>query len=293
MQRNEQAYLLREQALEQMWQGNVEAAIDLYDRAAPLAETEDLQELITIGKAEALIALDRDGAEVSALPAIVMRRRSPRHVGMAAAVLMRRLTEQEERKRAIFYGQIAREVATEVSDPIFRSSVLNSYGITLVADSQFSASIGVFDEALAVLTLVREHPERVAGLRDYILANLGGAKILSGKVRDGIRLLEAVLPKLVEDYERTEAVLDLCFGYLELGQYEAAELLGCEALERATIGRQIRNANHLMGEITLRTGRYDEADKYFDVVAGFYPEYKNVKELLVTVDLCAVVNWKG
>lgn len=293
MQRHEQAHQLREQALEQMWQGNVEAAIELYDQAAPLADTEDLRELITIGKAEALIALDREGAEVSALPAIVMRRRSPRHVGMAAAVLMRRLTEQEERKRAIFYGQIAREVATEVSDPIFRSSVLNSFGITLVADSQFGAAIGVFDEALAVLATVRDHPERVAGLRDYILANLGGAKILSGEVRDGIRLVEAVLPKLTEDYERTEAVLDLCFGYLELGQYESAELLGCEALERATIGRQIRNANHLMGEITLRTGRYDEADQYFEVVAGFYPEYKNVKELLVTVDLCAVVNWKG
>jgi tetratricopeptide (TPR) repeat protein len=293
MQTDQQAHQLRDHALEQMWQGNVEAAIELYDQAALLAETEDLQELITIGKAEALIALEREGAEVSALPAIVMRRRSPRHVYYAAYALMRKFEEAEGRPRALFYGEIARQAAIELGEPLPRTNVLNGVGIILTADSRFSDAIAAFDEALAVLATLREHPERAASLRNYILANLGGAKILSGEIKDGMRLVEGVLPQLTEAYERTEACLDLCFGYLELGQLEAAELFGQEALERATFGRQVRNANHLMGEITLRTGRYDEADKYFDVVAGFYPDYRNVKELLVTVDLCAVVNWKG
>jgi hypothetical protein len=80
---------------------------------------------------------------------------------------------------------------------------------------------------------------------------------------------------------------------MELGRYDVAESYGLRALRTAEVKRQIRNANHLLGEICLRTGRYDESDAYFDVVAGFYPEFKNVKQLLVAVDLCAVVNWKA
>ena len=30
-----------------------------------------------------------------------------------------------------------------------------------------------------------------------------------------------------------------------------------------------------------------------DVVAGFYPQYNNVKQLLTEVNLCSVVNWKA
>ncbi len=70
-------------------------------------------------------------------------------------------------------------------------------------------------------------------------------------------------------------------------------MYGRRALELATVKRQIRNANHLLGEICLRTERYEEADGFFDVVAAYYPDFKNVKQLLVAVDLCAVVNWKA
>ena len=43
----------------------------------------------------------------------------------------------------------------------------------------------------------------------------------------------------------------------------------------------------------MRTGRFEESDVYFDVVAGFYPQYSNVKQLLTEVNLCSVVNWKA
>jgi fructose-1,6-bisphosphatase len=66
------------------------------------------------------------------------------------------MSEQEDRKRAIFYGQIAREVSAGVGDAMFRALILNSYGVTLVADSQFSTAITVFDEALAVVTFHRD-----------------------------------------------------------------------------------------------------------------------------------------
>jgi tetratricopeptide (TPR) repeat protein len=117
--------------------------------------------------------------------------------------------------------------------------------------------------------------------------------VINGDVATGIRILEQALPFLDEDYAIAEAMLDLCLGYCELENYESAEAFGQRALTLATVDRQVRNANYLLGRIAMANGNYDEASDYFDVVAGFYPEYKNVKELLQAVDLGAVVNWKA
>ncbi|MFP5246885.1 MAG: hypothetical protein ACLGH0_09340, partial [Thermoanaerobaculia bacterium] len=231
-------------------------------------------------------------AEVSALPSIVMRRRSPRHVYIASAVLMRRLCERDDRRKAIFYGEIARGTAAEAADPLTRASILNALGVTLVADSQFKSAIEVFDEGLSVLATL-DDSEQLRSLRAALLANLGGAKVLRGDHAEGVTILENVLHELEEPYDRAEAFLDLCFGYMELQQTDVAERYGRRALQLACVPRQVRNANHLLGEICLRTDRYEEADAMFDVVAGFYPDFRNVKQLLVAVDLCSVVNWKA
>jgi tetratricopeptide (TPR) repeat protein len=279
--------------LQSMWKGEIETAIAHYDRAIELAESEETHELITIRKAEALIAVEREGAEVAQLPMIVMRRRSPRHVYLAANTLQRRYCESSDRPRAIFYGEIARTAAGELADPFALASVLNNLGITLVADSQFAQAIDVLEEALRAMEPLGDARDDHRSLRDAILGNLGGARVLRGDYEEGIQILESIFPRLDDDYLVVEACLDLCFGYLELEEYAIAEPYGRRALSMASVQRQIRNANHLMGELCLRTGRYDESDAFFDVVAGYYPDFKNVKQLLVAVDLSSVVNWKA
>ena len=293
MDRDQQARELCETGLQHMWRGEVEPALELYTRALELAADDELREVITIRKAEALIAADQEGPEVSALAQIVMRRRSPRHVYMAATVLLRRYSEKEDRRRAIFYGKIGRKAAAEMREPLARASVLNGLGITLAADSDFDGAIAAFDEALAALSLLDPHRDEVRSFRPSIVANLGGTKVVSGDVEDGIRLLEKSLPLLDEDYAVAEACLDLCLGYSELEQYNEAELFGRRALTLATKPRQIRNGNHLLAMIASRSGKHEQASQYFDVVASFYPDFKNVKELLLAVDLGAVVNWKA
>ena len=276
-----------------MWKGEVGAALVAYDRAAALAESEETRELITIRKGEALIAADREGPEVSALPGIVMRRRNHRHVYMAASVLMRRYVEVDDRRRAIFYGEIARTAAAALDDFFARATVLNYLGITLVADSQYDQALEAFEEALLALDAIEKANELVNAFAAGITANLGGTKILAGVVDEGVHLIETILDELDDATERAEACLDLCLGYIELEDYDTAEDLAREGLSLASTRRQIRNANHLLGEICVRTGRYDEADVYFDVVAGFYPGFDNVKQLLTEVNLCSVVNWKA
>lgn len=291
-EREQEAIHLCDLGLQAMWRGEVDPAIELYDRAADLADGEETAELITIRKAEALIAAGREGAEIGALAGIVMRRRSPRHVYLAANTLQRHLCESDQRTRAIFYGGIARRAADELGEPVARVSVLNHLGVTLVADSQFKLAIEALEEALTVVRMMDESEQR-RSLRCAVMANLGGAKVLCDAPEEGVRLLERALPELEEAYDRAEAFLDLCFGYMELGRNELAEEFGRAALQIASVPRQVRNANHLLGEICVRTERHDEADGFFDVVASFYPDFRNVKQLLVAVDVCSVVNWKA
>jgi tetratricopeptide (TPR) repeat protein len=277
-----------------MWDGEAAAAIEVYGRALAAADSDDVRELITIRKAEALIATDTDGAEVSALPAIVLRRRSARHVYHAASALMRKYSEAaDDRKRALFYGEIACEAAEQLGDSLPRVHALNGLGVVRVIESHFSDAIALFEQALGVIDGSTDSNARLNEMHSIVLGNLGGAKVLSGHIDDGIRILEDVLPHMDESYLVTEVCLDLCFGHIERGEFDVAERYGQRALELATIRRQVRNANHLLGEICVRSGRYDDADGYFDVVASYYPEFKNVKQLLVAVDLCSVVNWKA
>jgi len=289
-----QANELYERGLQYMWQGEVDSAIAELDRARAAAVSEELVELIAIRKAEALIASDREGAEVSALPGIVLRRRSAQHVYHAASALMRKYSESaDDRKRAVFYGEIARKAADELPDAHPRVHALNGLGVVRVIESQFSDAIELFNQALAVIEIEPAPSERLVEMHAIVLGNLGGAKVLSGHIDDGIRILERVLPHMNEDYLVAEVCLDLCFGHIERGEYDSAETYGRRALDLATIRRQVRNANHLLGEVCVRTDRYDEADAFFDVVASYYPDFKNVKQLLVAVDLCSVVNWKA
>lgn len=292
-ERDREALRYCEVGLQHMWKGEVHAALAVYDKGLAEAKSEETRELVTIRKAEALVAADREGAEISALPAIVMRRRSPRHVYLAAGTLLRRFGELEDRKRAIFYGDIACSAAAALDDPISRASVLDNLGIVLVEDSQFDRAIRAFEEAMAELKKVSTEDARRDALELSLTLNLGGTKILCDDFDDGIGLIESILDQVEEPAWRAEGCLDLCLGYLRIEEYETAEDLAREGLSLASTRRQIRNGNHLLGEICYRTGRYEEADVHFDVVAGFYPGYQNVKQLLTEVDLCAVVNWKA
>lgn len=283
-----------ELGLQYLWKGDVEKALAAYDRGAGVARTDEVRELLTIRKAEALIAADREGPEIAALPGIVLRRRSPEHVYHAASSLVRKYSERpDDRKRALFYGEMARKAADELREPYPRVHSLNSLGLVHVVESQFRQAIELFDQALAIIALAPASDPRLASMRAIVLGNLGGAKVLSGAIDDGIRMLQTVLPEMDEDYLVAEVCLDLCFGHVEKGDYLAAEEYARRALEVAAIPRQVRNANHMLGEICVRTNRYAEAETHFDVVASFYPDFKNVKHLLVAVDLCSVVNWKA
>ncbi|HVR37991.1 MAG TPA: hypothetical protein VMU84_02780 [Thermoanaerobaculia bacterium] len=272
---------LRKEAIGLMWQGRVDDALVAYDEALALAESDDQRELVTIGKAEALIAAEREEAEVRELPAIVLRRRSPRHVYLAAYALMRRFSDKD-RKRALFYGDVAAEAAAAMGDDEARAKVLNGSGILQMIESQFGDAIRSFEQAI-------ELAKRVPAF----IANLGGAKIHFGDLENGLALLNDALPQIEDLSARSDFELDLCYGYLQLERLDEARAAGERGFALADNDRLIRNSHYLLGEIAVRTERFDDAEAHFAALESYYPEFPNLRHLLLNVDLCPILNLKA
>jgi tetratricopeptide (TPR) repeat protein len=284
---------LRQEALAKVRSEEFDEALAMYDEALSLATDEEVRELLTINKAETLIAVNRGGLEVQALPMILMRRRNARHTFLAAYALMYKHSLANETKRAIFYGQIALDAANDANQPIWKLRALNEFGLVYQADSQFSKAMECFEEALACMERVSDGTDSSFS-RVAIIANLGYNKMISGETEEGLRLTHRVLDVIdeVPQHVKSDAYLDLCYGYLDLDEYEKARGYGELALQFAWEDRQVRNAHYLIGEAAYKSGDVEAAEEHFEELARFYPQFRHLKSLLYAIDLRSMINLK-
>lgn len=283
---------LRRQGLEKVRTEEFDEALALYDEALVLAnDDEEIHELVTINKANALIAAERSGPEVKALPMILMRRRNPHHTFLASYALMYTHRLTSESKRAIFYGQIALEAAKQAEQMFWKLAALNELGIVYELDSQFASAVECFQEALACLEKVSDRTEQ-AFSQVALIGNLGYNKLLIGETHEGLRLIESVIDDIVSSHMKADGYADLCYGYLDLEQYAKARGYGEMSLELACEPRQVRNAHYLIGEAAYKMGDVDAAAFHFDELARFYPQFRHLKNLLFAIDLRSMLNLK-
>lgn len=282
---------LRLAALGRVRLGDFEEALGLYDAALALATDEDTTELLTINKADALIALERSGPEVNELPRVIMRRRSVRHVYLAAYALQYKYRLENDLKRALFYGQLALRTADEANESSWRRIVLLELGNIYELDSQIATAIECFEESLAIAEESAENRDRDLS-HAYAVENLGYCKLLQGDIDAGLAYVHEALEMLSDPIGRAEAYVDLCYGYVERGDYAQARVYGEAALEIAKEPRQIRNAHYLLGEACYKAGDTASASFHFDELAKFYPQFRNLKNLLFAIDLRSMVNLK-
>lgn len=282
---------LRRSAHAMVRAGELEGALPVYDRAFAATADEELRELITINKADALVALERSGPEVQALPAILMRRRNPRHTFLASYTLLYKYRTAGEMKRAMFYAHIADDVATEANEALWKIGALNELGLVYELDSNFPTAIRYFEEALNEIDKISDSVDQSFS-RIAILQNLGYNKLLVGQTVEGIRMIEGVLPRIESPSAKSESLIDLCYGYLDLEEYAKARQYGEEGLALASDARQIRNAHYLLGEAAYKLGDEDAAEYHFDELARYYPQFRNLKTLLFAVDLRSMINLK-
>jgi len=282
---------LRKEALAKHRAGEIDASIELYDAALALANDEEARELITINKADAMIAIERNGPEVQALPAIVMRRRKPHHTFLAAYALVFKYRLANELKRATFYGELALKCAEEAEEPFWRSAALNELGSVYEIDSQFDKSIDCFQRIIEWIDQL-DDPSENRLTYGAALQNLGASKVLNDQFREGIADIERALGSIDSPTYVAEAYIDLCYGYLGIEELEQARHYGEAGLDLATEPRQIRNAHYLLGEVYYKLDDLDRAEFHFDELARFYPEFRNLKSLLFAIDLRSMVNLK-
>lgn len=282
---------LRLAALSLVRTGDYADALNVYDEALALASDEDVRELITINKADAMIALERSGPEVNELPRVIMRRRNVRHVYLAAYALQYKYRLENDLKRALFYGQLALRTAEEAKEASWRRIVLLELGNIYELDSQIDTAIRCFEESLAIGEESRDNRDRDLS-HAYAVENLGYCKLLQGNLEDGLAYVHEALTMLSDPIGRAEAYVDLCYGYVELRDYAQARLYGEAALEIAKEPRQIRNAHYLLGEACYKAGDIEGATHHFDELAKFYPQFRNLKNLLFAIDLRSMVNLK-
>lgn len=282
---------VRRAALAKVRAGEIEPALALYDEALRHATDDETRELITINKADAMIAIDRSGPEVQALPTIVMRRRSLRHVYLAAYALVFKYRMEKELKRAAFYGQLALQSAEEANEPLWKIGALNELASIYDADSKFAEAIECGERAIALIANLEDDSERrfAYGLA---LENLGASKLLNGELEEGVAIIVKAIPHISSPLYMAEANIDLCFGYLGLESLDEARRCGEAALELALEPRQVRNAHYLLGEIAYKSGDIDLAEFHFDKLAAFYPDFRHLKSLLYAIDLRSMVNLK-
>jgi tetratricopeptide (TPR) repeat protein len=282
---------LRQSGLAKVREGALDQAIGFYDEALALVDDETARELITINKADAMIALERSGPEVQELARVIMRRNNPRHVYLASYALQYKHRLEGDLKRALFYGQLALRTADEANEPVWRRVVLLELGNMYTSDSQIARAIQSFEEALAFDSESEENRDRDLS-HGYALESLGYCMMLDGRVEDGLALIQRALVILREPLGLAEAYVDLCYGYLELADYDSAQYYGEAALAIATDPRHIRNSHYLLGEVAHTRGDSDRADYHFTELARFYPEFTNLKHLLFAIDLRSMVNLK-
>jgi tetratricopeptide (TPR) repeat protein len=238
-----------------------------------------------------MIAIERSGPEVQALPTIVMRRRSLRHVYLAAYALVFKYRVEKELKRAAFYGQLALQSAEEANEPLWKIGALNELGSIYHMDSKFEQAIECSQQALSLIDRLEDKGER-----DFTYAltlqNIGASKVANEEYEEGIRLIEEALPMMVAPSFRAEAFIDLCYGYLGLGNLARARELGEKGLALSDEPRQVRNAHYLLGEVAYESEDIELAEFHFDRLAEFYPDFRHLKSLLFAIDLRSMVNLK-
>ncbi|MGH9421667.1 MAG: hypothetical protein ACRD3J_16945, partial [Thermoanaerobaculia bacterium] len=207
---------LRRQGLEKVRTEEFDDALALYDEALALAvDDEEIRELVTINKGHALIAAERTGPEVKALPMILMRRRNAHHTFLASYALMYTHRLTNESKRAIFYGQIALESAKQAEQTFWKLAALNELGIVYAIDSQFTKAIECYEEALEAIATLDDLSQQLFS-RVAIYQNLGESLLHVGETVKGVRMIESIIDQVQVPSSQSDSYIDLCYGYLDL-----------------------------------------------------------------------------
>lgn len=213
---------------------------------------------------------------------------------LAAYNLARTYEFGKELRKGLFYARIALDRSKILTVPDWIASSHNQIGNLLLAESRFEEASAEYRQALLLLE------DEVSARRALILTNLGYAEVVLGRLRPGIaHCYESLRSLMRQDAGREQIVprLDLCFALLELGRLRHALRHGARALALAEEHGEhdtIKLALFLLGEILQQAGDSERARDYFSKLqARYFPESRDLPDILLTIDVRKLINLKA
>ena len=276
-----------------------EAALDAFTRCVEIAsERQDqalhdraLSNLVSV-QLELELTVDRDS--LTELRQVLMRCADPNTACLAAYNIARIYELADDKKKALFYGQLALDHSDKPAAKGWQGACLNLLGNLRLSDSQFEEACTQFERALRYADSLSEVQ------RAFIIDNLGYCRFVQGRPEEGFELafnsLRTFLHAGTRDFELYPR-LTLCYGYLDVKKYRSALRQGLRALEAAVRIGDVsahKNAMFLVGEAYNGLGDQNAAwDTFEELQQRYFPDSPHIPTLLMSIDVRSLVNLKA
>ncbi len=278
--------------------GQLERALRLFSAAEEEAKKSGDRELADrafCNRCVVLLELDRLDASVGELKHVLMRSRDPFTSWMAAYYTAQVYEAEGNLQRALAYARRARELSEACGDLRTRFHSANQHGVLALRQSRFPEAAESFSLALALAPQVGVDELSVAIARD----NLGYCLMCTGQNEEGLALCQdaaATVEKLGTRQYLAEMYQDLCYGYLQLGEFATARAYGEKALALAReYGYEDieRNVLMLLADAALEAGNDELADGFLHQLAKHYPDFRGMQQFLRAFNVREVINLKA
>jgi len=298
----------RHEALALLEKGEFSPALAAYDRALEAANaTNDpaFVDWMFVCRAAAAAELGPADKELVELKCVLLRTLDPGTSFRAAYTAARIYEIRRNYARAASYNARARSLVARLSDPLLTGAAEHQAGSILAADSRFAEASASYRRCLDLATATQgptPGPFSPAW-RAICQDNLGYSLIALDRVSEGLALVHEAFETLEALGARAYSIVplgDLCFGYLKSDRYAEARYFGEAALERLAepdaageTASSEKNVLYLLGETCHLAGDDGAARAYFDRLASFYPEFRNLRSYLEVFDFRNVINLRS
>lgn len=288
---------LRAASVEAVEAGDFRRALDLFDEILVLERCRgdaDAVDRTVCERAAIVVELGEAQTEVPALRDILVRSGDDLNCCRAAYTLARVHELEKGFRKALFYGQIARDRADRTSNTSWQARCHNLLGNLLLAESRMKEAVEEYEHALALM------PSGEEVWAAHVWDNLGYCRVLQRRTGEGFELLIRALRTFRRYGARPyqlESHLDLSFAYLEIDRPRAALRHGETALRLASEledAEARKNALYLCGQAAILCGDRDLARfRFAELQSGFYQDLPGVDDFLLEVDVRSLVNLKA
>jgi tetratricopeptide (TPR) repeat protein len=289
---------LRQTAREAVWQGAFDRALVVLDEGLALSRAwkqKESEDIFLCNRIATLIEMERTDFDLSALKEVLLRHPFGRLGAFAAYTAGCAHEMRREFAKARAYTQMA-VTRCEDANEYLRGVSLNLLGSLSVSESDFDSALPLFREALSIYEECEEDTARESAVTED---NIGYIYISNDEIGVGLPMVEhahAQFEAMGARAFETFPSLDLCLGHLKMQRYDEAEQWGIRALSLGQEFNQkniVKNSHYLLGEIYSETGRNRDADRHFDALSGYYPDFPGLKNFLHQVNVVGMINLRA